>query len=65
MNFLLIVNQVDYWLWTGDIGPHDIWNSSRNEILNHVRYITHLIKQYASVPVFPVIGNHEGFPANR
>ncbi|XP_025016767.1 sphingomyelin phosphodiesterase-like [Tetranychus urticae] len=57
-------SDVDYWLWTGDIGPHDIWNSSRNEILNHVRYITHLIKQYSSVPVFPVIGNHEGFPAN-
>jgi sphingomyelin phosphodiesterase len=51
-------------MWTGDIAPHDIWNVSREEIISQIRLVTDLIKQYVKVPVFPVIGNHEGVPVN-
>lgn len=30
-----------------------------------MKLVTNLIKQYARVPVYPVIGNHEGVPVNR
>ena len=53
-----------YWMWTGDITPHDIWNITRDEVLFQIRLVTDLIKQHAKVPVFPVIGNHEAVPVN-
>ena len=57
---------VSYWLMTGDIPPHDIWEYNRNESLAHVKFITRLIKQYSrSIVVLPVIGNHEAVPINR
>lgn len=57
--------QASYWMWTGDISPHDIWNITREEVIFQVRLVTEMIKQHAKVPVFPVIGNHEGVPVNR
>lgn len=51
-------------MWTGDIAPHDIWNITREEVIFQIRFVTDLIKQHAKVPVFPVIGNHEGVPVN-
>ncbi|KAI1300259.1 Sphingomyelin phosphodiesterase [Halotydeus destructor] len=55
--------EAQYWIWTGDIGPHDHF-STKEEIISHVRLVTQLVKQYAKVPVIPVIGNHETSPAN-
>ena len=52
-------------MWTGDISPHDIWNITKDEIVYQVQLVSGLIKEYAKVPVFPVIGNHEGVPVNR
>lgn len=57
--------QAEYWLWTGDVAPHDIWNVTRKEVISQMKLVTNLIKQYARVPVYPVIGNHEGVPVNR
>ncbi|RWS17270.1 sphingomyelin phosphodiesterase-like protein 2, partial [Dinothrombium tinctorium] len=54
----------DYWMWTGDIAPHDIWNVTRSEVLSQIALVTSLMKQYVKVPVLPVIGNHEGVPVN-
>lgn len=56
--------EASYWMWTGDIAPHDIWNQTRDEVLFQIRLVTDLIKQHAKVPVFPVIGNHEAVPVN-
>ncbi|XP_054158127.1 sphingomyelin phosphodiesterase-like [Oppia nitens] len=53
-----------YWMWTGDIAPHDIWNVTRHEVLSQIKLVTNLMKQYIRVPVYPVIGNHEGVPVN-
>lgn len=53
-------------MWTGDISPHDIWNITRDEVIFQIRLVTDMIKKKAkSIPVFPVIGNHEGVPVNR
>ena len=52
-------------MWTGDVAPHDIWNVTKPEVLSQMKLVTNLIKQYARVPVYPVIGNHEGIPVNR
>jgi sphingomyelin phosphodiesterase len=52
-------------MWTGDISPHDIWNVTRHEVLSQIQLVTNMIKQYTRVPVYPVIGNHEGVPVNR
>ena len=52
-------------MWTGDISPHDIWNITKEEVIYQIRLVTDLVKQYAKVPVLPVIGNHEGVPVNR
>lgn len=55
----------EYWLWTGDISPHDIWNISKAEAANHVRLVTKMVRDYSNgLPVFPVIGNHEAHPVN-
>lgn len=59
-------SDAEYWLWTGDISPHDIWNITKEEALSHVRLVTKMIRDYSNgLPVFPVIGNHEAHPVNR
>jgi hypothetical protein len=58
-------SNAEYWLWTGDISPHDIWNITKAEAANHVRLVTKLVRTYSNgLPVFPVIGNHEAHPVN-
>ena len=57
--------QSEYWIWTGDISPHDIWNISKAEVVNQIRLLSGIMKEYANVPVFPVVGNHEAIPVNR
>ena len=58
-------SNAEYWLWTGDISPHDIWNITKAEAANHVRLVTKLVRDYSNgLPVFPVIGNHEAHPVN-
>jgi sphingomyelin phosphodiesterase len=60
----IINEQASYWMWTGDIAPHDIWNITREEVIFQIRLVTDLVKNHAKVPVYPVIGNHEGVPVN-
>ena len=57
---------VAYWLMTGDLPPHDIWEYSRNETIAHIKFSSWLINHYSrDIGVFPVIGNHEAVPINR
>jgi sphingomyelin phosphodiesterase len=60
-------DEYQYLIWTGDIVAHDIWNTSRDTIINGSRSLTSLINKYISNGklVFPVIGNHEGLPVNQ
>ena len=57
---------IDLWLMTGDLLPHDIWEYNRNDTLAQLRFTTGLINQYSrDTPVLPLIGNHEAVPVNR
>ncbi|XP_015781051.1 uncharacterized protein LOC107359115 [Tetranychus urticae] len=53
-----------YWMWTGDIAPHDVWNITRKEVISQIKLITNMFKRFSRVPVYPVIGNHESVPVN-
>lgn len=60
----------DYLIWTGDISPHDVWNYSRESLVTNTRTLSTLIKTYLSPEdgrklVFPVLGNHEGYPVDQ
>lgn len=58
-------SSAEYWIWTGDISPHDIWNISKSEAANNVRLVSKMVRDYSNgLPVFPVIGNHEAHPVN-
>ncbi|XP_027205586.2 sphingomyelin phosphodiesterase-like isoform X2 [Dermatophagoides pteronyssinus] len=56
-----------YLLLTGDYIPHDIWNTTKEEIIHTTRTFNGLIKKH--VPndkiIIPVIGNHESNPVDQ
>lgn len=58
---------LDYILWTGDITPHDVWNSNMEDLIRVVRTWSQAMKSYLpkGVPVFPVLGNHDTIPVNQ
>lgn len=65
-NLITTMLQAEYWIWTGDISPHDIWNITKTEAANNVRLVSKMMRDYSNgLPVFPVIGNHEAHPVNR
>ncbi|KAI1289740.1 MAM and LDL-receptor class A domain-containing protein 1 [Halotydeus destructor] len=48
----------DYWMMTGDLPPHDVWEYNKNETLAHIRFMTWMVKENAGgTKVYPVIGN--------
>lgn len=56
---------LDLILWTGDLIPHNVWNTSREGNLDVIRQTVQMVKDYfPDVPVFPAIGNHESHPVN-
>ncbi|GIY49238.1 sphingomyelin phosphodiesterase [Caerostris darwini] len=67
-NMLAHINKthkIDYVIWTGDIPPHDIWNYTRNEVINLLHTASKLVYKYLGhVPIFPALGNHESAPVN-
>ncbi|KAJ6221457.1 hypothetical protein RDWZM_000002 [Blomia tropicalis] len=60
-------DQYRYLLFTGDYIAHDVWNTSKQEIITTTRKLNKIFRQ--NIPegkiVIPVIGNHEGFPVNQ
>lgn len=57
---------IDYIIFTGDIPAHDIWNQTRESQIQLIDTVTDLLDKYFhSVPIFPVVGNHESLPMNR
>ncbi|KAK4329381.1 hypothetical protein Pmani_000264 [Petrolisthes manimaculis] len=56
---------IDFIIWTGDIVPHNIWNTSREGNLLIIRDAVQMIQDYfPDTPVFPALGNHESHPVN-
>jgi len=55
----------DYILWTGDLIPHDVWSTSKQENIYIIDRLVKLLAQYfPGVPVYPTLGNHEAHPVN-
>lgn len=55
----------DFVLFAGDVLPHDIWKQSRDDVLDVLHQQSVLFQKYfsaASIPVFPVLGDHDTFP---
>ncbi|CAG2166017.1 unnamed protein product, partial [Oppiella nova] len=56
---------IDLVIWTGDNAPHDSWNSSQQENLDHNKAMADLVKKsFDNKNIFPCIGNHEPHPFN-
>ena len=54
-------------LWTGDVVPHDVWATSRQEIATTASRWMALMHEHLNdtgIPVLPVLGNHEALPVN-
>lgn len=54
-------------LWTGDILPHNVWSTSKEQIRETATEWTRMFREFlgnAGVPVVPVLGNHEELPVN-
>lgn len=60
-------DQYRYILFSGDYVPHDIWKTTKKQIISVTRALNNMFR--ASMPkdkiVIPVVGNHEGQPINQ
>ncbi|XP_027218048.2 sphingomyelin phosphodiesterase [Penaeus vannamei] len=56
---------LDFIIWTGDLVPHNVWNTSKQENLEVIRETVQMLREsFPGVPVFPALGNHESTPVN-
>ncbi|XP_046446656.1 sphingomyelin phosphodiesterase-like [Daphnia pulex] len=56
---------VAYIIWTGDLTPHDVWSTAKDENIMIIdRLMTLIQQQFPGVPVYPTLGNHESHPVN-
>ncbi|XP_046447290.1 sphingomyelin phosphodiesterase-like [Daphnia pulex] len=54
-----------YIIWTGDLVPHDIWSTSREEnMLIHERLLNLVKRFFPDTPIYPTLGNHDAHPVN-
>ncbi|XP_069175659.1 sphingomyelin phosphodiesterase-like [Procambarus clarkii] len=57
---------IDYVMWTGDVVPHNVWSTTKEFNLQLVRETNQMIQDFfPSIPVFPVVGNHEMSPLDQ
>ncbi|KAK2702980.1 hypothetical protein QYM36_018436 [Artemia franciscana] len=56
---------IDFIVWTGDLPPHDVWETNETEHTNIIQDMTNLLVEFfPSTPVYGAIGNHESHPIN-
>jgi sphingomyelin phosphodiesterase len=57
---------IDYVLWTGDIPPHDVWESSRSGYTALMEDQAQMLAAtFPNARVLPAIGNHESVPVDQ
>ncbi len=62
---LIIWQDVAYIIWTGDLTPHDVWSTAKEENIMIIDRLMTLMQQYfPGVPLYPTLGNHESHPVN-
>uniref|UniRef100_A0A6P7FLT4 Sphingomyelin phosphodiesterase 1-like n=1 Tax=Diabrotica virgifera virgifera TaxID=50390 RepID=A0A6P7FLT4_DIAVI len=55
---------LDYIYFTGDIIDHEVWNSSVQSNTVRINLAYKALKDTFTIPVYPIIGNHESTPLN-
>ena len=59
------LQDVELVYWTGDILPHNIWESTVDEAQKEFRDTVEEIRAaFPHIPVYPALGNHEVHPVN-
>ncbi len=59
-------NDIDYIILTGDFPPHNVWQQSKEYNINHAQTGLDIVREiFPYTPVFPAVGNHESYPANK
>lgn len=61
----ILLQDIDYVIWTGDLVPHDVWMQTNEDLMNIIEESIKLVSEKLSgIPIFPALGNHERAPAN-
>ncbi|XP_059484529.1 sphingomyelin phosphodiesterase-like isoform X2 [Neocloeon triangulifer] len=55
---------LDYVIFTGDVIDHFIWATGKQSNVETIKTVMEEMKQAFSVPILPIIGNHEAHPVN-
>ncbi|CAH0560165.1 unnamed protein product [Brassicogethes aeneus] len=55
----------DFVYFTGDIISHRVWSTSIESNTQAIKEVYQLFRDKFSVPVFPILGNHEPTPINQ
>lgn len=63
----LMSDQYQYVLFSGDYVSHDIWRTTKGQIKASTRTVNTIFRKYipSDKIIIPVIGNHEGYPADQ
>ena len=57
---------IDFVIWTGDVVPHNFWNTTEEKNLEAVVTSYQLMEDFfGDVDVFPSLGNHESHPIDQ
>jgi sphingomyelin phosphodiesterase len=57
-------DEIDLLYYTGDSVPHDLWQYTKNYIINTTKTVSNTLKQFTNKTVIPAVGNHESIPSN-
>ena len=54
----------DFIVWTGDNAPHDVWEGSQDNVYESTKKLKNMLNEKFnhSVPIYPILGNHEKYP---
>lgn len=62
---MFYLKDIDYIILTGDLVPHEIWETRKETNLEIIQYtMDQISKKFAGIPLFSAVGNHESSPVN-
>lgn len=61
----ILYQDVDYVYFTGDIISHRVWSTTQQGNADLIDKFLKKLKNGFTVPVYPVLGNHESSPLNQ
>ncbi|EJU03163.1 sphingomyelin phosphodiesterase [Dacryopinax primogenitus] len=60
----LLGKKPDFAIFTGDVPPHDVWETTQYNTTVTETVAFNTMRQILGVPIFPTIGNHETSPSD-